>query len=231
MQIAILLFDRFTALDAVGPYEVLSRLPDARVTFVAERAGLVRTDTRQLSLGVDATLGEVERPDILVVPGGPGQVALMQDGPVHAWLRSAHEHTTWTTSVCTGSLVLAAAGLLQGKRATSNWQALDRLRELGADVVEERVVFDGKLATSAGVTAGLDMALALAARIAGEPVAQAIQLGIEYDPEPPFNAGSPASAPAPIVDAVRAYSRFAESPDGSTVPVTQEPPRGERIPT
>ncbi len=188
---------------------MLSRLPDAKVAFVAEQAGLVRTDTRQLSLGVDSILGEVERPDIVVVPGGPGQVALMQDGPVHAWLRNAHEHSTWTTSVCTGSLILAAAGLLQERRATSNWQALDRLRELGADVVEERVVFDGKLATSAGVTAGIDMALALAAKIAGEQVAQAIQLGLEYDPEPPFGAGSPATAPAAVVEAVRAYSRFA----------------------
>lgn len=211
MQIAILLYDRFTALDAVGPYEILSRLPNAQVTFVAERAGLVRTDTRQLSLGVDATLGEVERPELVVVPGGPGQAALMEDGPVHEWLRAAHEHSTWTTSVCTGSLILAAAGLLDGKRATSNWQALDQLRELGAEVVEQRVVFDGKLATSAGVTAGLDMALALAARIAGDPVAQAIQLGIEYDPEPPFDAGSPGSAPTDVVEAVLAYSRFAEA--------------------
>ncbi len=211
MQIAILLYDRFTALDAVGPYEVLSRLPGAKVTFVAERAGLVTTDTRQLSLNADAALGEVERPDIVVVPGGPGQAASMQAGPVHEWLRAAHEHSTWTTSVCTGSLILAAAGLLEGKRATSNWQALEQLRELGVDVVEQRVVFDGKLATAAGVTAGLDMALALAAKVAGERVAQAIQLGIEYDPEPPFDAGSPTTAPAPVVEAVRAYSRFEEA--------------------
>lgn len=211
MQIAILLYDRFTALDAVGPYEVLSRLPGAKVTFVAEHAGLVTTDTRQLSLNADAALGEVERPDIVVVPGGPGQAALMQDGPVHEWLRAAHEQSTWTTSVCTGSLILAAAGLLEEKRATSNWQALEQLGELGVDVVEQRVVFDGKLATSAGVTAGLDMALALAAKVAGEQVAQAIQLGIEYDPEPPFDAGSPATAPAPVVEAVRAYSRFEEA--------------------
>jgi putative intracellular protease/amidase len=211
MQIAILLYDRFTALDAVGPYEVLSRLPNTKVTFVAERAGLVTTDTRQLSLNAEETLGNVQRPDIVVVPGGPGQVALMEDGPVHEWLRAVHEHSTWTTSVCTGSLILAAAGILEGKRATSNWQALDQLRELGADVVEQRVVFDGKLATSAGVTAGLDMALSLAALLAGEQVAQAIQLGIEYDPEPPFDAGSPATAPAAVVEAVRAYSRFAEA--------------------
>jgi putative intracellular protease/amidase len=208
-QIAILLYDRFTALDAIGPYEVLSRLPGAEITFVAERSGLVRTDTRRLAVNADAALAELERPQIVLVPGGPGQTDLMDDGPVHDWLRAAHEHSTWTTSVCTGSLILAAAGLLAGRRATSNWQALDQLRELGADVVEERVVFDGKLATSAGVTAGIDMALTLAAKIAGEQVAQAIQLGLEYDPDPPFQAGSPHTAPAAIVEAVRAYSRFA----------------------
>ncbi len=135
----------------------------------------------------------------------------MQDGPVHAWLRAADATSTWTTSVCTGSLILAAAGLLTGKRATSNWQALDELGGLGAEVVSERVVFDGKYATSAGVTAGLDMALALAAKIAGVQVAQAIQLGLEYDPEPPFDAGSPQKAPAEIVEAVRAYSRFVQA--------------------
>ncbi len=134
----------------------------------------------------------------------------MQDGPVHEWLRGAHETSTWTASVCTGSLILAAAGLLEGRRATSNWQALDELRELGVEVVPERVVFDGKLATSAGVTAGIDMALTLVGRIAGPELAQAIQLGIEYDPEPPFDAGSPEKAPAEIVEAVRAYSRFTD---------------------
>jgi putative intracellular protease/amidase len=212
MEIAILLYDRFTALDAVGPYEVLSRLPAARVTFVAERPGPVRADTRQLTLMADAALAEVPSPELVLVPGGPGQVALMGDGPVHEWLRTAHETTTWTTSVCTGSLVLAAAGLLGGRRATSNWQAIEQLRALGVDAVPERVVFDGKLATAAGVTAGIDMALGLAARIGGEQLAQAIQLGIEYDPEPPFDAGSPRTAPAEIVEAVRAHSRFSEHP-------------------
>lgn len=209
MQIAILVYDRFTALDAIGPYEVLSRLPGAEVTFVAEEPGLLRTDTRRLAVNADAALTELPRPEIVLVPGGPGQTALMETGPVHDWLRAAHEHSTWTTSVCTGSLILAAAGLLAGKRATSNWQALEELRELGADVVEERVVFDGKLATSAGVTAGIDMALTLAAKIAGDQVAQAIQLGIEYDPDPPFQSGSPATASPAIVEVVRAYSRFA----------------------
>jgi transcriptional regulator GlxA family with amidase domain len=208
MEIAILVYPRFTALDAVGPYEVLSRLPGAKVTFVAEDAQTCRTDTGQLALLADATLDELPTPEIVLVPGGPGQAAMMEEGPVHAWLRAADAGSTWTASVCTGSLILAAAGLLTGKRATSNWQALDELRGLGVEVVPERVVFDGKYATSAGVTAGLDMALALAAKIAGEQVAQAIQLGLEYDPQPPFDAGSPEKAPAEIVEAVRAYSRF-----------------------
>jgi putative intracellular protease/amidase len=212
MDIAILIYERFTALDAVGPYEVLSRLPDARVRFVAEHArvgGLpVSTDTRQLALLAGATLDELAHPEIVVVPGGPGQAALMDDGPVHEWLRAAHSTSAWTTSVCTGSLILAAAGLLAGKRATSHWLALEELRALGVEVVPERVVFDGKIVTAAGVSAGIDMALALAARIAGPDVAQAIQLGIEYDPQPPFDAGSPSKAPAQIVEALRARARF-----------------------
>jgi transcriptional regulator GlxA family with amidase domain len=209
MDIAILIYDRFAALDAVGPYEVLSRMPGWEVTFVAEQAGQVRTDTGRLGVLADATLAEHAHPEIVLVPGGPGQVALMQDGPVHEWLRGAHETSTWTTSVCTGSLILAAAGLLEGRCATSNWQALEGLAEhVGVEVVPERVVFDGKLATSAGVTAGIDMALMLVERIAGPELAQAIQLGIEYDPQPPFDAGSPQKAPAEIVEAVRAYSRF-----------------------
>jgi putative intracellular protease/amidase len=213
MEIAILIYPRFAALDAVGPYEVLSRIPGAKVTFVAEQAAPQRTDTMQLAILADATIEQLPHPDIVLIPGGPGQMALMEDGSVHEWLRSAHETSTWTTSVCTGSLVLAAAGLLDGKRATSNWQAIEQLRALGADAVEEeRVVFDGKIVTSAGVTAGIDMALQLAARIGGDQLAQAIQLGIEYDPQPPFDAGSPAKAPAEIVEAVRAYSRFAEQP-------------------
>jgi putative intracellular protease/amidase len=209
MQIAILIFDRLTALDAVGPYEVLSRLPDAEVTFLAKEPGPKRTDTGQLALLADASLEEMPHPDIVLVPGGRGQVALMDDGAVHEWLRAAHETSTWTTSVCTGSLVLAAAGLLADKRATSHWTALDELGRLGALSTPERIVFDGKLVTAAGVSAGIDMALALAAKIAGDQVAQAIQLGIEYDPQPPFDAGSPQKAPAPILEAVRARARFA----------------------
>jgi putative intracellular protease/amidase len=216
MDIAILIFDRLAALDAVGPYEVLSRLPGAKVTFVAAEAGSpIGTDPGPLALIADATLSELEHPEIVIVPGGPGQVALMGDGPVHDWLRTAHETSRWTCSVCTGSLILAAAGLLEGKRATSNWQALEELGGFdGVEVVPERVVFDGKLATSAGVTAGIDMALSLAAKLANEQVAQAIQLGIEYDPQPPFDAGSPQKAPAEIVELVRAYSRFTAEAGG-----------------
>jgi transcriptional regulator GlxA family with amidase domain len=212
VQIAILIYDRLTALDAVGPYEVLSRLPDAEVTFVAQEPGPKRTDTGRLALVADAPMTELPRPDIVLVPGGPGQAALMEDGPVHEWLRAAHETSTWTASVCTGSLILAAAGLLEGRRATSHWLALEELGRLGVETTAERVVFDGKLVTAAGVSAGIDMALVLVAKIAGEGVAQAIQLGMEYDPQPPFDAGSPQKAPAPIVEAVRARARFESAP-------------------
>ncbi len=208
MDIAILIYDRFTALDAVGPYEVLSRLPDCTTTFVGETVGPKRTDTGVLALSADASIADIPAPDILLVPGGPGQGALMEDGAVHEWLRKAHETTTWTTSVCTGSLILAAAGLLEGKRATTHWTAMEELGSLGAEATAERVVFDGKIVSAAGVSAGIDMALTLVARIAGDELAQAIQLGIEYDPQPPFQAGSPAKAPTEIVDAVLAYSRF-----------------------
>jgi transcriptional regulator GlxA family with amidase domain len=208
MNTAILLYDGFTALDAIGPYEVLSRLPGARVTFVAAEAGPVRTDNRMLAIDADAPLADVPEPDIVLVPGGPGEVAARAGGPALEWLRAAHETSTWTTSVCTGSLILAAAGLLDGRRATGHWLAIDKLRELGADAVAERFVFDDKIVTAAGVSAGIDMALALAARIAEDDVAQAIQLGIEYDPHPPFDAGSPDTAPADIVALLRANSRF-----------------------
>ncbi|MGH9188396.1 MAG: DJ-1/PfpI family protein [Acidimicrobiales bacterium] len=208
MDIAILLYDRFTALDAVGPYEVLSRLPGASVTFVATEPGPQRTDTGRLTLVADAGLDELPHPEIVVVPGGPGQIQADDDERVLAWLRGVHETSEWTTSVCTGSLILGAAGILEGKRATSHWLALDQLARLGAEPTLERVVFDGKVVTAAGVSAGIDMGLTLAARIAGDELAQTIQLGIEYDPQPPFDAGSPAKAPGPIADLLRSASRF-----------------------
>jgi transcriptional regulator GlxA family with amidase domain len=208
MNIAILLYDKFTALDAIGPYEVLSRLPGASVTFVAAEPGPVRTDNGMLTLLVEHALEDVSQPEIVLVPGGPGEVAARAGGAALEWLRAVDRTSTWTTSVCTGSLVLAAVGLLDGRRATTHWLAFDELRRLGAEAVDERVVFDGKLVTAAGVSAGIDMALALAARIAGDQVAQAIQLGIEYDPQPPFDAGSPHKASAAIVELLRSRSRF-----------------------
>jgi putative intracellular protease/amidase len=208
MQIAILLYDGLTALDAIGPYEVLSRLPDASVVFVAAEPGSVRTDNGMLTLVAERALTDVPAPDIVVVPGGPGEVAARAGGEAIDWLRAVHETTMWTTSVCTGSLILAAAGLLEGRQATSHWLALEQLASMGAEPTLQRVVFEGKIVTAAGVSAGIDMGLALAARIAGAQVAQAIQLGIEYDPQPPFDAGAPEKAPAAIVELLRSRSRF-----------------------
>ncbi|WP_156722073.1 DJ-1/PfpI family protein [Streptomyces apocyni] len=202
MQIAIVLFDGFTALDAVGPFQALSPLPGAETVFVAEQAGPVGDDTGSLTLVARKSFAEVTRPDILVVPGGP-------DVPVHDealldWLRTVDAATTWTTSVCTGSLLLAAAGLLKGREATSHWLALDAIREYGVTPTGQRVVFDGKYVTGAGVSAGIDMGLTLAGKIAGDEHAQGVQLMIEYDPQPPYDAGSPAKAPSVLVEKFRA---------------------------
>jgi putative intracellular protease/amidase len=208
MDIAIVLYPRFTALDAVGPYEVLTNLPGYTVTFVAERVGPVRTDSGRLCINVEASLDDLPGPEIIVLPGGPGQHEQMDNPVLLDWIRRADQTTTWTTSVCTGSLLLGAAGLLQGKRATSYWLALDQLRGFGAEPTLERVVIDGKVITAAGVSSGIDMALTLAARLAGDVVAQTLQLGIEYDPQPPFDAGSPAKAPTEVVQYLRDRSRF-----------------------
>jgi transcriptional regulator GlxA family with amidase domain len=206
VQIAIVLFDRLTALDAIGPYEVLSRLPGATTVFAGARTGPVRTDNGRLALTVDAAFADVPSPDLVVVPGGPGQADHMDGSPVLDWLRAVEP--AWLTSVCTGSLLLAAAGLLTGRRATSHWLALDQLAGYGAEPVRERVVFDGNRVTSAGVSAGIDMALTLVGRIAGDAVAQTIQLAIEYAPEPPYDAGTIDTAPPEVVAALRARSRF-----------------------
>ncbi|MFE4664827.1 DJ-1/PfpI family protein [Streptomyces sp. NPDC056716] len=208
MQIAVLLFDRFTALDAIGPYETLGRLPGAELVFVAERPGPVRSDTGALALVADRGLGEVPAPDLLVVPGGPGQSAQMDNAVLLDWLRTADATSTWTTSVCTGSLLLAAAGLLTGRRATSHWLALEHLTRYGVEPTGERVVLDGKYVTAAGVSAGIDMGLTLLGRIAGDDFAQTIQLVTEYDPQPPYDAGSPHKAPAHIVAELSSQSRF-----------------------
>jgi putative intracellular protease/amidase len=204
MKIAIPIFDQVTALDAIGPYEVLSRLPGAEVKFVSFEAGPVRTDNRMLALHADGVLEDTPSPDVLVVPGGFGTRPLMKDERMLAWIRAAHETTQWTTSVCTGSLLLGAAGLLGGLEATTHWAAMDILARLGAQPTARRVVQQGKIVTAAGVSSGIDMALFLAGRIAGDTVAQAIQLGIEYDPQPPYDAGSPDKAPPEVVDFIRA---------------------------
>jgi putative intracellular protease/amidase len=201
IEIAIPIFDRFTALDAVGPYEVLSRLPDARVRFVAQEPGPKQTETRMLTLTAEAALDEVPNPEVLVVPGGFGTRPLMEDESMLAWIRAVHEGSQWTTSVCTGSLLLAAAGLLEGLDATTHWASLDTLAKYGARPTKKRVVEEGKIITAAGVSSGIDMALTLAARIAGDEVGRAIQLSIEYDPQPPFDFGSLEKAPESVKQA------------------------------
>jgi putative intracellular protease/amidase len=202
MQIAILVFPRLTALDAIGPYEVLSRIPGAELTFVAPDPGEMRTDTGRLGITADASIDELTEPDVLLVPGGVGNRPLLEDERVLGWIRAVDETSQWTTSVCTGSLVLGAAGLLEGKRATSHWAYRETLREYGAEPVAERVVEDGKYMTAAGVSAGIDMGLTLAARMTHDEVAKAIQLGIEYDPDPPFDAGSPEKAGEDLVNLI-----------------------------
>jgi len=206
VQTAILIFDQLTVLDAIGPYEVLRSVPGWEVRFVGPEKGTVRADSGALGLAVDYSLEEVTEPDVVLVGGGQGNRPLLEDERVLSWLREVDAQTKWTTSVCTGSLVLGAAGLLEGKRATGHWLYLDPLREYGAEPTNERVVVEGKTITAAGVSAGIDMALHLVAREAGPEVAQAVQLGIEYDPQPPFDAGSPHKAPAEIVDAVTALA-------------------------
>ena len=203
MKIAIPLYDRFTALDAVGPYEVVQRIPGAEIVWLASEPGPVRTDMGQLALVADAAFEELPDPDIVIVPGGTGTDAVLDDERLVGWIRRAHETSEWTTSVCTGSLLLGAAGVLDGLEATSHWLDMDALERYGARPTGRRVVEQGKVITAAGVSSGIDMGLLLAAKVAGPEIAQAIQLGIEYDPQPPFDAGSPEKAPDEIVELVR----------------------------
>ncbi len=206
MDIAVFIYDGMTALDAIGPYEVLSRLPEAKLRFVAEEKGVVRTDTGALGIHADAAIAEVGSADLLLVPGGPGDERVRQTPRALEWLARIHQGTRHTTSVCTGSLILAAAGVLDGRRAVTHWARMDLLAELGAKPVKARWVEEGKIVTAAGVSAGIDMALHLAAKIAGEPLAKAMQLGLEYDPQPPFDVGSPEKAPPDVVALARAGS-------------------------
>lgn len=211
MQIAIPLFDRVTALDGIGPYEVLQRLPGATVAFVGSEHGEVRTDNGFLGLMVDRIFDEVPTPDVIVVPGGVGTRAFT-DGGDHAllnWLRSAHRTTRYTTSVCTGSQVLAAAGLLDGLEAATHWSAYDELRDLGAVPTSKRVVehLDSRILTAAGVSSGIDMALRLSELLVDAEAAMAMQLMVEYDPQPPFDAGSLDKAGDEVVARVAEYAK------------------------
>ncbi len=202
VQIAILLFDDITALDAVGPYEVLSRIPGATVSWVASAPGIKKAKGG-LSLVADRSLDDVINPQIVLMPGGSGVDAVMKDAAVIQWVRAVHRTSIFTTAVCTGTLILGAAGLLNGLKATTHWNYRERLAEFGAKAVSERVVREGKIVTAAGVSAGIDMALHLVQWMAGDKAAQAIQLGIEYDPAPPFDSGSPEKAPPEVLDMVK----------------------------
>lgn len=211
MQIAIATYPGMTALDAVGPYEVFAHCPGADVVVCAAHRGTAQDDHGGLHLRIEHTFDEIDTPDVVLVPGGHSTRRLIRDGhPVIDWIRSVHPTTTYTTSVCTGALLLGAAGLLGGLRATPHWTAYETLRSFGADPTEQRVVEEGRIITAAGVSAGIDLALTLVARLTEPDIARAIQLGIEYDPQPPFDSGTPATAPAGIVELVRVVTAEAE---------------------
>jgi putative intracellular protease/amidase len=205
MRLSIVLYDGFTALDAIGGYEVLSRIPGTAVEFVAASRGVIAADTRCLGLLAFREFAEVSSTDILYVPGGPGGVPLEQDEGFLRYLRALDATSTWTVGICNGVALLAAAGLLTGKRAACNWFYQHRLADFGVEFVPDRYHREGKYVTSAGVSASLDAALFLAHTIAGETVAKAIQLGIEYYPDPPFPERSPQETPAEIQDLVRQF--------------------------
>ena len=206
--IGFILYPRFTALDFIGPYEVLSRLPGHKAIVIAQSSVPVPAEQGPVAVAPEFTFGEAPTLDVLLIPGGPGQLAQMENEELRAYLRSAAESARLITSVCTGALLLGDAGLLRGRRATTHWLAYETLEHLGATPVAERIVRDGNIITAAGVSAGIDLGLLLAAEIAGDKIAQAIQLGIEYDPQPPFDAGSPAKAPQDLVEAMRANARI-----------------------
>lgn len=219
MEIAFLLFPGVTALDAVGPYEVLSRLPGAHLRFAAAEPGPQLSDTGFLALTAPYALKNVTAADIVVIPGGPGARELLGDRTVLDWIRTVHQNSLWTTSVCTGALLLGAAGILEGLPATTHWNARETLQELGAEYSGRRVVETGKVITAAGVSAGIDMALLLARRVAGDRIAQALQLVIEYDPHPPFDTGTLERAPADVVALARDLLR----PGRPSSPVSATP--------
>lgn len=209
MQVAIPLFPRFTALDAIGPYEVLQRVPSIDVTFVGHERGEVRSENGMLGITVDATFDEMPTPDIVVFPGGVGTRPLVNDERVVAWVRTAHESSKYTTSVCTGSLVLGGAGLLNGLTATTHWACYPELEATGATPTAQRVVehLDERIITAAGVSSGIDMALRLLELLVDRTAAQASQLMIEYDPQPPFDCGALANCDDEIVNRVIEYAQ------------------------
>jgi transcriptional regulator GlxA family with amidase domain len=211
VQIAIGLYPGFTALDAIGPYAVFTSVPGADVVVCADRKGPLADESGLLHLDLEHTFDEVPAPDVLLVPGGliTRRIAA-EGGPIVDWICAAHETTTYTTSVCTGALLLGAAGVLDGLPATTHWMAYDHLRTYGAEPTEQRVVIEGKVATAAGVSAGIDLALTLVDRLHGAEVAQAVQLGIEYDPQPPHDTGAPSKAPTEIRELVSAVMTEAE---------------------
>lgn len=196
-QIAIVVYPGFTALDFIGPYEVLRNLPDAEVRFVWHEPGPIAADSGVLVIGATHSLDETPSPDVILVPGGMSTFEHARNQKVLDWVRRAHETASWTTSVCSGSLILAAAGVLTGKRATSHWMVVPMLRTFGViPVGDERIVREGRIVTAAGVSAGIDLGLWLSAQLGGEARAKAIQLAIEYDPQPPFDSGHVSKASA-----------------------------------
>jgi transcriptional regulator GlxA family with amidase domain len=207
VQVAIALFPRLTALDAIGPYEVLQRVPSLDIVFVGERRGEVRTENGFLGLTVDATFDEVPAPDVVLVPGGIGSRELLESGKFLDWVRSAHAGTRFTTSVCSGSLALAAAGLLDGLTATTHWGAMEHLGKLGAVPVTQRVVehLPERVITAAGVSAGIDMGIRLVELLVDAVAAQAAQVYIEYDPQPPFDAGHPSRVTTEVMERVHEH--------------------------
>ena len=209
MQIAFLIYEGLTALDIIGPYEVFNQIPGVDVRFVAKQPGSIRVDSGAFSIGVDHKLADVRRPEVFVVPGGiSGTFAAAKDPEILSWVREAHASSRYSTSVCTGSLILGAAGLLKESNATTHWAAKELLEQTGATYTEQRIVVADKIITAAGVSAGIDMALYVMDKLVGPELAKLAQLNIEYDPEPPFDAGSPAKAGDAIVQ--RALEEFAK---------------------
>lgn len=202
MQITCLFYEGMTTLDIIGPHEVLARLPNVTIQRVAKKAGTIRAGF-DLELIAEHSLSDINHTDILVVPGAETATSLNHEPEIIHWIKAIHKTTKWTTSVCTGSLILGAAGILQGKQATTHWAVMDRLRLWGATPASQRVVVDGKIMTAAGVSAGIDMSLLLASKVAGQHIAETLQLGIEYDPEPPFNSGSPDKANPQLVASLK----------------------------